>query len=68
MWLGMRISLPSGHGELLIKETELKLRLCNCNFSYFLYVPSLYIGEVMERSTHFNIQRLFHGAQTSVSC
>lgn len=55
MWLGMRISLPSGHGELLIKETELKLRLCNCNFSYFLYVPSLYIGEVMERSTHFNI-------------
>lgn len=55
MWLDMHVSLPSGYGELLIRETELKLRVCNCNFSYFLYVPNLYRGEVMEKSTHFNI-------------
>lgn len=55
MWLSIHISLPNRHDELLIKETELRLRLCKCDLSHFLYVPNLYVGEVMERSTHFNV-------------
>lgn len=56
MWPNIHISLPSRHGQVLIKESKLKQ-------ANGISHHNSYIGDVMDRNTHFNTQRLSHRAQ-----